>query len=89
MPASDASFVLYPNPATDYAMVGVPLVPTDDAIEVAVFDVLGRDVVVGIQGQTAADVATFQLDLSRLSPGSYFVRIVRSGKEQVEKLIVQ
>ena len=78
---------VYPNPTTGPATVEVA-VPTAGALEVAVFDVLGREVARLWDGDAAAGVARFDLEIGALAPGSYVVRVVLEDAVTARRLTV-
>jgi hypothetical protein len=78
--AENKSFTISPNPATDYITISAsnkglqPFVKSD---KVQIFDMLGIEVVIGL------DLSTQRIDVSHLQPGVYFIRI----GDRVEKFV--
>ncbi|MDX1421331.1 MAG: T9SS type A sorting domain-containing protein, partial [Rubricoccaceae bacterium] len=73
-PGSVVSLSVSPNPSRGAAAVSLTLSEAADA-EVAVYDVLGRRVVVLHEGTLAAGRHAFGLGGARLGPGVYVVRV--------------
>ncbi|HEX04623.1 MAG TPA: T9SS type A sorting domain-containing protein, partial [Bacteroidetes bacterium] len=63
--------------------------PQADYVQVAVFDVLGREVVRLVDGPMIAGSHTFTFDGSEFASGVYFLRVssVMHG-DQIQKLIL-
>ena len=70
--------VIYPNPAQN----SVQIMGAEQA-SIAVYDVLGR--IVWSQAKGGNQV---QMDVSSLSPGTYFVRLSKGNQTQTEKLVI-
>ena len=71
------TFVLksaYPNPVASRATIGFEL-PTAQNVRLAVYDVLGREVAVLVDGERQAGVQTAVFDASSLSSGMYVYRL--------------
>jgi hypothetical protein len=78
---------LYPNPTTVQTTVVLD-VPTAQAVRVAVFDLLGREVAVLHDGPLAAGSHRLALDATRLPAGLYLVRAMGAGHRATRKLMV-
>lgn len=81
------AFVLhpaYPNPLASHATVGLDL-PTAQAVRVAVFDLLGREVAVLHNGPLAAGGHDLVLDAARLPSGVYVVRAMGPGLAALQR----
>ncbi|MEP0547986.1 MAG: PA domain-containing protein [Rhodothermales bacterium] len=84
------AFVLhpvYPNPLASHATVVINL-PTAQAVRVAVFDLLGREVAVLHDGSLPAGPHTLTLDATRLPAGLYLVRATGAGHRATRKLMI-
>ncbi len=75
-----------PNPAADHATIRLTLAAAGDA-RVAVYDVLGREVAVLLDGP-AADAPTLRLDTRALPAGVYVVRASADGAVATAPLTV-
>ncbi|MEM1041615.1 MAG: 5'-nucleotidase C-terminal domain-containing protein [Bacteroidota bacterium] len=89
LPAAFALTGTYPNPTSSRATVGFD-VPQAEAVRVAVYDVLGRQVAVLVDETVEAGRHTAALDASALAGGVYIVRLeagafVASGRLVVTK----
>ena len=84
--AAAASFSIYPNPAdkTCFAVINSDAAGT---AAMAITDITGKTVMSNslnlIQGKQ-----TVTLDVSRLSPGMYFMTLNNSGKIETQKLVI-
>lgn len=78
----NAKFKLYPNPSADGFVTLEALSNTTTKIEV--INLLGAVV----ESATLTDEKV-KLDLTRLPPGTYFVRLTSEGKVTTEKLIIK
>ncbi len=79
---------IYPNPAKNIVTVKIALANSDN-IKLAVTDMSGKTIftksVLAGNGETIV-----QVDASRLSPGSYFIKVISgNGKENVVKKFVK
>lgn len=84
------SFILYPNPASPSDKVSINLsgVAKGSEVQLKVFDVTGRQSIC----KTLVDGASsnvFDLELSELSAGVYFVTAVSGDKSYRQKLVVK
>ena len=70
--------VIYPNPAHNLLNISGA-----ENAAVAIFDVLGREVLSVQQAQTSQ-----QVDVSTLVAGTYFIRLTKDNKIQTEKLLI-
>ena len=76
-------FSMYPNPTTNY--VNLSFSNASKNIDIAVFDVLGKQV---FSKQKAELIdSSFTLDVSNYNNGLYFVKINSEGKTITKKLI--
>ena len=79
---SDISLSIYPNPAQSRVFLRFQ---TALAAEGAfhLYDVLGRQVQAGFSGRWSPGVHTYDLDLSGLSPGPYYLVVTTGAGRQV------
>jgi hypothetical protein len=77
----------FPNPARQRATLHFGT-PTPTEVQMAVYDLLGRQVATLVDGRLDAGRHTEQLSISSLAPGMYFVRLRAGGKTQTRKLTV-
>lgn len=85
---SNVIFSMFPNPATDVVNMKYE-VKEAGRVEIAVTDLMGRQVSVLEQGNRGTGVYQSALDLNT-APGIYLVQIFNNGKlQQVSKLQVQ
>jgi hypothetical protein len=77
-----AGFKLYPNPSAQTTVMIEPLDKTISQIEV--YDVLGKLSLT----QTLTSTEKFDLDLSTLNAGTYFVKMKSDKKVYTEKLVI-
>jgi hypothetical protein len=77
-----------PNPAVDRATLGLTLGEPAD-IRVEAFDALGRRVAVLHDGPMAAGEREVLLDVARLAPGAYVVRVVATSADGATRLLTQ
>ena len=78
---------VYPNPARSAAAVTFEL-DRAQAVTVAVYDLLGREVAVLARGQQPAGHTTVGLDAASLPAGLYLVRLEGETASAVKKLVV-
>jgi subtilisin family serine protease len=85
----DNSFMLnsYPNPASGTTMIQFNL-STSAMVDLKLFDVTGREVVTIDNGQLAAGMYQYVLDVNNMSNGIYFYSLNVNGKIVTKKLIV-
>ncbi|MBL7794725.1 MAG: HYR domain-containing protein [Saprospiraceae bacterium] len=80
------SIKLFPNPASGYFTVELPVLPTNNMILYAT-DAGGR---VALQQQATTDSQLQTIDAGALSPGAYYMQVVLEGKViAVEKFVIQ
>ena len=77
----------YPNPASGGARVEVVL-PAEQAVRVAVYDALGREVAVAHDGPLAAGANAVALPAATLAGGTYVVRVTGVGLAETRRLTV-
>jgi hypothetical protein len=77
----------FPNPAPQYATLHFGLSEAT-AVQVSVYDLLGREVIALVDDRFEAGRHTERLSTSTLAPGMYFVRLRASGTTRTRKLTV-
>ncbi|MEL6615349.1 MAG: T9SS type A sorting domain-containing protein [Bacteroidota bacterium] len=79
---------LYPNPASG-AAAQLPLsLGAEQAVRVAIYNALGREVAVAHDGPLAEGTRAIRLSTSALPPGTYLVRIAGEGLAETRRLTV-
>lgn len=86
-PAVLALDVPRPNPTAATATVGFAL-PASVAVRLSVVDLLGREVAVLADGETAARTHTASLDAAHLAPGVYVVRLATTAETLTQRVVV-
>ena len=76
-----------PNPSRGTATVAFSL-PEARAVRLTVVDLLGREVAVLVDGETAAGPHTVPVDAARLAPGVYVVRLATGTETLTRRLVV-
>ena len=76
---------IYPNPASDFIDINMNL-EQESAVEVAVFNSLGQQVLANDFGQMEVGQNNFDLNVNKLQNGIYFLRI-RTNEEFVTRQI--
>lgn len=79
-PIDEKEFPIYPNPASGLLHVNLPAY---EKVQVQVCDLQGRILLQAVQPQAAA----FDLDISGLSQGNYFLEVQGNSKRQVFQFI--
>lgn len=80
--ATDNMLSLYPNPANDWLYIDAP-----EKFEGCITDVTGKVTQNISSGNMQASGNKYKIDVSRLSPGIYFIRIQTKNKLSVGKFI--
>ena len=75
---------IYPNPTTDYATIDVSLTETQEVV-VEVVNTLGQKVL-NITTVFDAGVNSFELPVSKLNTGLYYVSVKVSGETVTKEL---
>lgn len=78
---------VYPNPAAQVARLWFEL-GSSSAVQVTLFDAMGRENTVVHRGRLAAGAQVFELPLARLAPGSYLVAVDIDGRRSTTRLVV-
>ena len=87
LPRAIALLAPYPNPARGQATLSVE-VPAATEVRLAVYDGLGREVAVLVEGPLAAGRHGVALDASALPSGVYLVRLTADGVAVTHRLTV-
>ncbi|HLT46034.1 MAG TPA: T9SS type A sorting domain-containing protein [Rubricoccaceae bacterium] len=82
---TEAAFTAYPNPAAERATVRFTL-EAPAAVRLTVYDLLGREVAVLVDGAVEAGTHEAAFDGSRLPSGVYLVRLDAGGTVQTQRL---
>jgi len=77
----------FPNPAPQYATLHFGL-SRATAVQISVYDLLGREVRALVEGRFEAGRHTERLSTSALAPGMYFVRLRANNTTRTRKLTV-
>ena len=85
--SSGFALAVSPNPVTSGGTVRVTLTESE-SVRVAVYDVLGRQVVVLADQARSAGEHTFDLGAERLVPGVYVVRVTGGASSAVQRVAV-
>ncbi len=86
-PVTEAKLLpTYPNPARSQATIRFA-VPRPQAVRIDLYDLLGRRVQTVVHGDTQGRTEA-RLDVSRLSSGTYFLRMQSEGYTETQRLIV-
>lgn len=77
----------FPNPFNPTTAIRFQLSQTGD-VQLAVFDVLGREVARLVDGQMPAGSHTVRFDGSRLTSGVYFCELTAGGVTQTREMLL-
>ena len=80
---------VYPNPASEFAMIALDTPTAEQDVEVGLYDILGRQVGAAEAGESTNGILTLSVDLDGLAPGLYLVRARSGNLEQVKSLVVR
>lgn len=86
-PGSRPLLTAYPNPTLGSATVGLTVAESSE-VRLAVYDVLGREVVVLHEGPLAAGAHALAFDAAGLPAGLYLVRAVGDGFTEAQRVTV-
>ncbi len=81
----------YPNPFNPSTVIGFTVGTQDHAslhVRLAVYDLLGREVAVLVNGPMSAGAHTVAFDASTLSSGMYIYRIVSNGEQVSRRMML-
>ncbi len=85
LPSEVTLAAAYPNPFSRSTTVGFAL-PETQRVRLTVFDVLGREVAVLVDGEVEAGRHEALLDGASLPAGGYLVRLVAAGQTRTQRL---
>ena len=77
----------YPNPATNRASVTLTLAEPA-SVRVVVVDALGREVAVVLDAGMSEGTHSAALDVNRLAPGTYLIRVTAGASVETRRLVV-
>jgi serine protease AprX len=77
----------YPNPFNPKTTIGITLPQAGD-VRLAVYDILGRQVVLLADGQYSAGPRTFEFDGSQLASGAYVYRLSAGGSQITKRMML-
>jgi hypothetical protein len=80
---------IFPNPTSD--KITVTLFASDQRqfqLLIKLFDLLGREIFSTEEG-TISGTFTKQLDISQLSAGSYFLKVLHGGESEMRKMVIE
>lgn len=84
-PAFDVK--LYPNPTSGWVNVEVNAV-TEQSVVIKFYDIVGKEVYSEEDGLQSG-IFSRQIDLSFLSSGTYFLKVIHDGSNEVRKLVME
>jgi 1,4-alpha-glucan branching enzyme len=82
-----SDFVVYPNPATTRLSLSMHLKEASN-LNIVIVDMQGRIVNNAYSGQQPGGLRNFEMDISGLQQGLYFVRVNADGQNMVKKVLV-
>jgi len=82
----DYQVTLMPNPANDYVNIALNLTETAPTVQLHLFDVMGRTVRNEVHNNVKDQV--FEMDVSNLAAGTYFVSVITDEGRKTLKLSV-
>jgi len=77
----------YPNPTTGSTTLAYHLA-RPSPVRVSVYNALGREVAVVVDAERQAGVHTEAIDMARLAPGVYAIRLAANGSVHTRRLVV-
>jgi hypothetical protein len=84
-------FSIYPNPTNDKLNLKFSLANGNNNISIVnigLYDLFGREIFEIFNGIAGSDTITKTIDVSKLTQGTYFVKILINGNLRVEKIVV-
>ncbi len=82
-------FYVYPNPANSQAELAFNLAKRQEDIKISIYDVVGKNVKYIYSGELNPGNQRFNIDVSELRSGIYFVTIVSPERKAVQRLIIE
>ncbi len=77
---------LTPNPASDFLTLNVDLVNMQDNVQIRIMDVAGR--VIMEQNYDNVQLNSYDIDLSRMAAGSYFLNFITEEGNRTERFVI-
>ncbi|UCH11488.1 MAG: T9SS type A sorting domain-containing protein [Fidelibacterota bacterium] len=77
----------YPNPFNSSTIIAYS-VPRTGHVNLAVYDLLGREVISLLDDDKVAGSYTFRFDAARLSSGIYYIRLAHESQVRLQKMIL-
>ena len=77
----------YPNPFNPTTSISFNL-PEDGYARLAIFDMLGREIAVLVNGTVASGLHTLEFNAANLSAGTYFYQLTAGDFSAVRKLML-
>ncbi len=87
LPSTTPEISIYPNPVSDLSTVSVNVPDNGKGVSVAVYDILGREVVRAEPGRTG-DAIHATVDVRNLPAGIYFIHVANSEFDLVKSMTV-
>lgn len=87
-PLASANVTIYPNPATDHAVIQLALSKADN-VTLRIFDLTGRLVLTNNLGHIDAGTYSYNFNCQQLPKGMYLVNVISGQSAVTSKLIVR
>lgn len=87
LPESTGITAVYPNPFNAVTNIDISLI-TKDYVNIDILDLEGRIIYKGYSGELQAGLHTIKVDMQSVESGIYFVRMVSSNIEEIEKVVL-
>jgi len=84
---SNDKMSLFPNPAVDYINLSFTMNTANSSSVIKVYDMLGNEMM--SENETIGNGKTVTMNISSLSNGVYFIKVLNGKKEQVVRFIKQ
>ncbi len=78
---------VYPNPTAGNVTISATFAK-QQPVSIKVFDLIGKEVYVLNEGMVSGTFIK-QLDLNKLSPGTYFIKVIHNGETEVRKVVLK
>jgi len=85
--AAVKEFVVYPNPTTGNVTINLTLAKKQ-SLFIKVFDVTGKEVYSSGEGMVSGTFSK-QVNLGKLSPGAYFLKVVHDRETEVKAIVLK
>jgi glucuronoarabinoxylan endo-1,4-beta-xylanase len=86
-PQGSMMFQNFPNPFNPRTVVRYQL-PAESDTKLLVYDLLGHEVALLVNGRTAAGIHDVEFDASRLSSGVYITKLIAGNLLQTRKMVL-